>query len=358
MRSTFLDKDGLEIVANNVKTRLKIVTTMPSTPENGMVRLYAGTDTADYKIGHVYQYNGTSWEDLNISEADLVYNPNAETPQSGKAINMAVNKFIGDNTELIWEPKTWNNLPSDFGGCRIWTDGTNIYSSFQTSQVVLNKTTDTWESKTWNISNINGQYVWYDNDNIYYSGNNNQSKFNKTTGSWVSQNWGGRLGNLWTATYLWFYNGNVYFSSNGGEQYILNRATDTWEEKTWYGIDRFDGFNVWTDGSNVYISDGSTQYVLNESTDTWEPKTWYGLTNFYANETIWSDGASTYYLNGSRKYVLDVPTSTWKPITFSGLTGDIYTYYLWTDGEYIYSSNGNNASKQYIAHRTLNTNIR
>lgn len=106
--------------------------------------------------------------------------------------------------------KTWKGFPRtvrDFYANRIWTDGTNIYYSYETDQYVLNG--DTWEVKTWNgLTSFMGSRVWTDGTNIYHSLDNNH--------------------------------------------HILNG--DTWEEKTWNGLTSFSGTNVWTDGTNIYFS--------------------------------------------------------------------------------------------------------
>ena len=65
----------------------------------------------------------------------------------------------------------WTNL-TFFYGAFIWTDGDNIYYSYESNHYVLDKSTSTWVSKTWNgikISKLTGDNVWTDGDNIYYS---------------------------------------------------------------------------------------------------------------------------------------------------------------------------------------------
>lgn len=61
----YLDYTGLQNVAGHVNTRLKTVTTMPVSADNGAVRLYVGT-TGTYVQGHTYQYNTSTsaWVDI------------------------------------------------------------------------------------------------------------------------------------------------------------------------------------------------------------------------------------------------------------------------------------------------------
>lgn len=68
----YLDEIGLQDVAGHVNTRLKTVTTMPASANNGAVRLYVGTTDSTYTQGHIYQYSTTQskWVDITPS-ADI-----------------------------------------------------------------------------------------------------------------------------------------------------------------------------------------------------------------------------------------------------------------------------------------------
>ncbi len=64
MEKKYLDYEGLSQVADQIKIRLKTVTTMPETPTNGMIVLFTGTTTADYKKSHIYEYQTDTWIDV------------------------------------------------------------------------------------------------------------------------------------------------------------------------------------------------------------------------------------------------------------------------------------------------------
>lgn len=66
MEKKYLDYSGLENVAGHVNTRLKTVTTMPVSADDGAVRLYIGDTTNTYIQGHIYQYDytNTTWIDI------------------------------------------------------------------------------------------------------------------------------------------------------------------------------------------------------------------------------------------------------------------------------------------------------
>ena len=80
------------------------------------------------------------------------------------------------------QSKTWSGLNS-FYGSLIWTDGDNIYYSNNTYQYMLDKTTNTWNTKIWNNqpNSFTGTDIWTDGDNIYYSNNNSQYVLDKST---------------------------------------------------------------------------------------------------------------------------------------------------------------------------------
>lgn len=62
----YLSYEGLQDVAGHVNERLKTVTAMPVSADDGAVRLYIGTTSVNYIKGHIYQYNlaNTQWNDI------------------------------------------------------------------------------------------------------------------------------------------------------------------------------------------------------------------------------------------------------------------------------------------------------
>ncbi len=214
-------------------------------------------------------------------------------------------QFILDIETHIWEEKIWNNKPSLFYGANVWTDGENIYYSYVADgyniQKVLNTNTDTWETKTWNgLSPDFPLYIWTDGDSIYYSCGSEQYVLNKETSTWETKTWNGLTS--FYANYIWTDGENIYYSYDT-QQFVLNKETNTWDIKIWVGCNDFSGWDIWTDGDSIYYSSGSEQYVLNKETNTWETKTWNGLTSFYG-KSIWTDGKNYYYSSGSDQYVL------------------------------------------------------
>ncbi len=102
-----------------------------------------------------------------------------------------------------------------------------------------------------------------------------------------------------TGACLWTDGVDIYYSR--GIQYVLNKETSTWVEKTWGGLYPSHGYYVWTDGENVYCSDDEKQYILDKATSTWEAKTWIGNNNLYGH-CVWTDGENYYFTHHNQTY--------------------------------------------------------
>ena len=81
----YLNLEGLAEVAEKVNKKLRIVTTMPSTPEADDIVLYNGATTADYQQGSTYLYTVIEtyykWSDLTDD-----YYTKSETPTVGDTV--------------------------------------------------------------------------------------------------------------------------------------------------------------------------------------------------------------------------------------------------------------------------------
>ena len=138
------------------------------------------------------------------------------------------------------------------------------------------------------------------------------------TRKFVSKTWNK---NIMSGTYIWTYNGNKYYSNRTNSQYVLNKETGEWEDKTWNGFTNLLGTHIWTDGLNVYHTSSSTTYKLNPQTDTWELFQWTGSNIPEYGEYIWTDGADVYYSNSNKtpdiNYKLNRDTLAWEDITWN-----------------------------------------
>lgn len=114
----YLDYNGLQDVAGHVNTRLKTVTSIPVSADNGAVRLYVGTTTDTYIRGHIYQYNSTDseWVDITSSGQYIQYStmPTASADIVNKIVqytgttnqnytNGYFYKCVLSNNNYIWE---------------------------------------------------------------------------------------------------------------------------------------------------------------------------------------------------------------------------------------------------------------
>lgn len=64
MERKFLDYEGLTNLAGKIKERLQVVDAIPLHPTDGMVVLFTGTTTDDYKKSHIYEYQTDAWVDV------------------------------------------------------------------------------------------------------------------------------------------------------------------------------------------------------------------------------------------------------------------------------------------------------
>ena len=275
---------------------------------------------------------------LSLSPTGSGMTQSADNATDAAFHNLAEHLSLED--PQIWEQKTWNGL-SSFSGIAVWTDGTDIYFSYNTSHYVLNKTTSTWSAKIWSgLTSFEGYRIWTDGTDTYYSNGNSQYVLDKSTSTWNAKTWNGL--SSFDGQRVWTDGTDTYYS-NGNSQYVLDKSTSTWSVKIWSGLTSFDGIYVWTDGTDTYISGGNSQYVLNKTTSTWSAKIWSGLTSF-DGIYVWTDGTDTYYSNGNSQYVLDKNTSTWSAKTWSGLTS-FNGETIWTDGSVFYCSS---SSTQFV----------
>lgn len=191
-----------------------------------------------------------------------------------------------------------------------------------------------------------GDSVWTDGNDIYCGSGSSQFILNRTTQSWEDKIQSGISDVSFFGSMVWTDGTNIYHT-NGGTIHILKDGV--WKEKTWdiSSVGQYPSNSaVWLDGETAYYSSGSYQYVLNKDTDTWEPKTWNGLTSF-GGTGVWSDGTDIYYSysdsdNIIHNYVLNRETDTWEEKTLNNVpaSSSLWKKYSWTDGTNVYYSSG------------------
>ena len=278
---------------------------------------------------------------------------NQVTPEDQMKLDaIDVVEDYGDN----WSAKTWlGELTTSFNASYIWTDGDNIYYSVNTKQYVLNKSTSTWETKTWSgLTDFSGEYIWTDGDNIYYSPgtSSGQRVLNKSTSTWETKTWSG-FSNP-NGQYIWTDGTNIYYSNGSNYQYRLNKETSTWTNISyWQGVNFPEKQYIWTDGDDIYYSYNNSHWILNKQTSTWVTKTFNGTSGAlkFQGTLVWTDGKNTYWSSYSlnEHYVLNKETSTWTAKTWTGLTV-IRAGMVWKDNDNVYYSY---TSSQYVLDKTV-----
>ena len=253
--------------------------------------------------------------------------------------------------ECKFEPTTFNNCENIYGR-NIWTDGENIYySNFDNDYYVLDKETNTWDEKTWNINGIYAEYIWNAEENTFFNDANKSYKLNIELGEWEEVEWHYLIGG--TPIPYNFY-GNAVRKINGNYYYLSNKSvflldTQNLTLKKVSSDDISSSFpggsfasSYWTDGVNLYHSNGtSNQYIYNFELGIWEETNWNILVN---GQYVWNCGQNTYYSNGNEQYILDVDTRNWIENEWTGIIG-LQRDKVWTDGTNIYYANG---SEQYV----------
>jgi len=199
-----------------------------------------------------------------------------------------------------WEELNWTD---NFYGDYVWTNGVDIFYDYGEHKV-FNKTNLTWENDPISGRSVpNGNYVWYDNDNVYYSYNNRNYVYDKTNDIWVYKTWNGISSSDVDARFIWSDGTNIYMSWYTNH-YVLDRSSSTWNSKSWSGLTNFYGYDVWTDGENIYYSDESStkERILDKTNSRWNVKTWN--IQIYSGKNIKRINDKTYYFYKQSSYVL------------------------------------------------------
>ena len=257
-----------------------------------------------------------------------------------------------------WAQKDWTG-PENLRIDGIWTDGENVYYSYDKEQYQLDKATSTWKEKTWNgeLTEFRGVNVWTDGTTRYYSDQKQGQLRNYKLiddSTWQETSFNGlenvlEKGQLYSED-IWTDGETVYYS-HGADQYKLDKATSKWSEQSWGdGFTPGNGKYIWTDGENVYYSSDYNQYQLNKTTNpSWFEKTWNGVTTRFFGTDIWTDGKKIYYsYNTQQHQLVDKTNGTWSDKTWDGFS-PTWGSCVWTDGTNVYYSNVNlNANPQVL----------
>ena len=67
----FVGTEAAETLASHIQKRLLVADTMPASPAEGQVVLYAGATTASFTQGGIYLYDGEAWHLISAADIDL-----------------------------------------------------------------------------------------------------------------------------------------------------------------------------------------------------------------------------------------------------------------------------------------------
>ena len=148
MSKQYLDKEGLQVVANKVNAKLSAVTEMPESASNNTVVLYKGEDTEQYSWGHMYESFNTmlyAWKD---SENYVVYT-DTETPENGSVLYGTSN---GQPATSENQPELVSFSVASYDSANSTITDTNDYTWTRESSLDFNKVS--WDDITARISGL------------------------------------------------------------------------------------------------------------------------------------------------------------------------------------------------------------
>lgn len=252
-------------------------------------------------------------------------------------------------TKLLLEDYTWDfeyAIKASFSdyqyieGRYLWSDGNNLFYSYNNYQFVLDETTPTptWRIKYWSKDFLSmkpfGCYVWSDGTNLYYSGGN--VHFKLVDGDWVriSFNY-----NDVNGEYVWSDGVNIYYSFYDTYKFVDGQ----WEQVSEWNSVRLDGSKIWSDGSNCYFSNFN-KYTPDFSNFKLVDGQWERIVEWERlgldGNCIFTDGTNIYHSSNwygpYNKRILNKETGIWDDIPMVDALGNNVEVY----GENVFYWNG------------------
>lgn len=239
----------------------------------------------------------------------------------------------------------WSNIEE----C-IWTpNGVDYYLAvptlFGVESYLLNNETLIWE-KTDIILPVlffDQEALWTDGEKVYYKDEmSNQYYFNTSTKSWeVSPIYTGIDGMFYPDS-VWTDGKEFYYSRYGTEHYKLNKSEKLWEPITWNGIDSFDNYNLWTDGTTVYCELGTKTYRVDTENHTfidlgenlWRDE--QGNLFDVVGGNIWTDGYEFYCSQSNVIYQLQKDTHVFQKTNINVHNKYSIARGLWANGKNLF----------------------
>ena len=127
----YLSYKGLQDVAGHVNTRLKTVTTIPASADDGAVRLYVGETGVTYKKGHIYQYNATDLEWVDITSSSEYTAGNGIDITDNE---ISVETYIFTGAQAQWDALT-TEQKKEYDICNITDDSSSDDEIYTKSEI-------------------------------------------------------------------------------------------------------------------------------------------------------------------------------------------------------------------------------
>lgn len=236
--------DGTDIYYSNPLSNAQYV--LDKTQMTWVAKTWGGTDLTDPDGKCIWK-----WRDMIIHSKDNVANKYS---------------FITGQWST-WLGTEWQGVgPTQ--GYYVWTDGSTYYISEGTTQKYMSAGSIRWKPANWTgLTDFTGDNVWSDGKHIYYSagtGNHYELTANFT---WTAKSWGSGFDNFW-GNAIWKYKDDIYYSAN--DTYVLDKTTGEFKAVDYSNFGtgssiHLEGYNMWTDGNNIFFANGSEYYVLNET---------------------------------------------------------------------------------------------
>ena len=228
---------------------------------------------------YILDKSTSTWNQVSASSYwhNNFYGSNVWTDGTNMYLSVNGYHYVLDKSNHSWVSKTWYGYSPDTS--IMWTDGTNIYCSYGNVNdtdnhytYILDKSTSTWSKKIWATDywQIAGNYIWSDGVDcyLYYPGWSGDMVLNKSTDSWVSKTWNGR--SYIEKYYIWKdFDNNIYYTY----RYKLDKSTSTWNDinySNYYGSansnlsNNFNASCIWNMGNTTYYSNGSDYQMVLE----------------------------------------------------------------------------------------------
>lgn len=280
----------------------------------------------------------------NVTVGDYFYVKNKEIYyllESNSGSVLRAQCKLDKNTGRMTSLKSSNLAINSFG---LWELNNKIFYSYNSTQLVYNEETKTWDTKKWyGLTSFIGKNVWQHNGEILYSSGNTQYVLNIETDTWNKKTWSGLTS--FDGSNIWQCNGIAFYSNNNEKHYMFNSFLNIWESFTFTNKLKFYGSNVLTFQDEVYCLSNNKLYIIEGNKCIEVSNGRIPNNNFSASSSgcVFTDQEDIVITSDTEIYVFNVLRHEWKtlPLTFEDSNRPWVGVYLFYDKVYSLDYNGN-----------------